>query len=165
VNRKFNRTGPATATAIPQRACRASEPPSPPANLTAFSSGSDIKLCWKQPPTGGCVNEYRIAYRLIPLTDQEAQTATWKYSTAKTAGCLSIPGLQDRRSYQFAVQSFGAGSSQGAYAGTQAMLVAAWQCMPISGELFRLHGPSAQLLPSFCAFGAHRFNHNSWKTV
>ena len=140
VNKKFNRTIAAMATALPIAPCDRDMVPSAPANLTAFADGPGIKVCWKAPPqptnggVSGCVDEYRIAKKMVPLTEEEVKTATWQYQPQVTsAGCMTFPSLADRRSYQFAVQSYGVAPRAGSFASTQATVVRDWKCMPVGG--------------------------------
>ena len=73
VNKKFNRTAPATITAVSRAPCDPGMAAGAPQNLTAFADGPGIKVCWKVPRPGfnpgGCVDEYRVAKKMVPLTD------------------------------------------------------------------------------------------------
>lgn len=133
VNKKFNRTAPATTTSIPKGPCDPGMAAGAPQNLTAVADGPGIKICWKAPRPGGCVDQYRVAKKMLPLTEEEVQTSTWQYQQVSTAGCMSFPGLQDRRLYQFAVQSFNTRARAGAFATTQATVMRDWKCMAVNG--------------------------------
>jgi hypothetical protein len=126
----FNRTKPASVSAVPLRACDASASPNAALEVVAYSEGANIKLCWKPPVTGGCVDEYRVAARIVPLTQEEARSVRWNYQTHATAGCITFKGLQDRRSYQFAVQTYSKAARSGSAVGASATVVSNWRCMP-----------------------------------
>lgn len=128
---QVNRTRPALITTIPQSQCDTTLAPTQPTNLTAYSDGPGIKICWKAPKGNGCVSEYRVARRLFPLTEEEARSVQWEYIQAKTAGCMTLGNLLDRRTYQLAVQSYSSSAKSGGYASTQATVVQDWKCMPV----------------------------------
>ena len=77
----------ATAAAVPGRWCEPLASSGAPTNLAATSTtGTSVRLCWGAPAGGGCVSEYRLVVRQIPLTDEEVASSRWAYSTLKTAG-------------------------------------------------------------------------------
>lgn len=132
-DKRFNKTAPALVTSVPRAPCDPSQAPSAPTNVTAFGGeGTGIRLCWKAPKGPGCTNEYRVAIKIVPLTEAEVQSATWQYQQLSTAGCMTYNNLQDRRSYIFAVQSYSNTARSGSYATTQATVVKDWRCMPVN---------------------------------
>jgi len=163
VNSKLqNRTNPAVITAIPQRICSSDQPVSPPANVTAYSIGNSVRLCWKQSPLGGCPDEYRVAHRMVPLTDDEVRAAAWKFQTVKNAGCMTINSLIDRRTYQFAVQSYSTGQNKGSFAGAQATITKDWKILPVENYYPICSGAvSGKCNPMTCAQQAAAMKCNS----
>jgi hypothetical protein len=138
---------------IPHVPCDTKVTPGPPVNVTSFSQGSGIKVCWEGPQTGGCANEFRIASRIVPVTQAEIAASTWRLQEVPSAGCVFYNNLQDRRTYQFAVQSYSAGVPGGGYAGTQATVFSQWQCMPIPGYYpLCTAAATGQCNPSTCAY-------------
>lgn len=118
---------------MPRAECNTSISPGAPVNLTAYSENLNVKLCWEAPRTGGCATEYRIGMRMVPVTTAETASATWMYTQVSTAGCMIIPSLKDRRTYQFAVESYSQTAKSGGYAGIETTVVNEWRCLPVPG--------------------------------
>lgn len=125
-------TADGVASAIPgPRYCDPSAVPGAPQDLTATSGVDSVRLCWTAPKSGGCVSEYRLAGRIVPLTDEEVRNSKWRSQTFKSAGCMTLGGMADKRSYQYAIQAVGEGGRSGALARAEATVVREWRCMPV----------------------------------
>lgn len=115
-----NSTSPAVTSAVPQKKKCESTSPGPAQGVTATVQGPSIKLCWNPPKSGGCVEEYRVAARVVPLTNEEMAQLRWDVRKLSTAGCVVYNNLLDRRTYQFAVQSYSSSARSGSVVGTSA---------------------------------------------
>jgi hypothetical protein len=123
----------ATVAAVPGGWCDPAAAPGAPSALAATSGSTGaVRLCWGAPAAGGCVSEYRLALKQVPLTDEEVKASRWTTKSLRTAGCMTVPGLAEGRGYQFAVQAWSAGAKAGANAGAEVTVAREWRCMPVS---------------------------------
>lgn len=115
-----NNTEKVIVTAIPSdNECKPGSP-GPAQKVSAVSEGGSIKLCWSPPISGGCVDEYRVAARIVPLTNQEMSQLRWDTRKFDTAGCVIYENLLDRRTYQFAIQTYSNAARSGSIVGASA---------------------------------------------
>lgn len=130
INRQTGGEASKVGTPTPPKIhCNSTFAPSAPTNLTAIPLDGGVRLCWGPPSNGGCVAEYKVAYRLVPLTDEESKQVRWLYKTTTNYGCAALTDLRDRRSYQIAVQASTGG--RGGYAMVEATVAKTWRCMPV----------------------------------
>jgi len=118
--------------AVPNAYCDPAAPPAAPTAVRASGGADSVRLCWGAPAGGGCTSEYRLAMRMVPLTDEEVRATRWTFRTLKSAGCMTVPGLAERRSYQFALQAFSSAAGKaGPNVAAEATVVREWRCLPV----------------------------------
>ena len=61
----FNAGGEAQVVAAPARPCDPALLPSAPTALAATAGNGNVSLCWAPPTNNGCVDEWRVAVRLV----------------------------------------------------------------------------------------------------